>query len=140
MDPIFDKVIREPIKEKPPVYNPSNKTITFEGTQKSTYVDFDGETHSHIEEYKETADLNGIKDVKVTRKDSNTSKSYFCCFNQWKIVYELYLINSKNEKRLTKSEESWQFDRNEDRSIKYEKNYKSQYNIISLNKDLKSIK
>ena len=39
-----------------------------------------------------------------------------CCCKQWKIIYKIFHVNEKNEKKYIKEVVCWQPDRNEDKS------------------------
>ena len=39
-----------------------------------------------------------------------------CCCKQWKIIYKIFHINEKNEKKFKREVEYWQTNRNENKS------------------------
>ena len=64
----------------------------------------------------ENIDLNGIKEVEIERIDMNKSWGACCC-KSWMIIYRIFTINLKNEKKEAEDPiEYWQSNRNEDKS------------------------
>ena len=114
MDPIFKNVNKEINHIE--TYDSLNNKIVIKESTKYEYIDFDGEKYIRNEENIEIIDLNDeIKDVEVKNIDMNESWG-ICCCKQWKIIYKIFHVNEKNEKKFKKEAEYWQTDRKENKS------------------------
>ena len=114
MDPIFKNVNKT--VEHIETYDSLNNKIIIKESTKYQYIDFDGAYTIRNEENTKIIDLNDeIKDVEVKNIDMNESWG-ICCCKQWKIIYKIFHINEKNEKKFKRKVEYWQSDRNENKS------------------------
>jgi signal recognition particle receptor subunit beta len=115
MDPVF-LGINVKILDHIEIYDSLSNTISIKESKEYEYIDFDGSTKIVLEEETENIDLNGIKEVEIERIDMNKSWGACCC-KSWMIIYRIFTINLKNEKKEAEDPiEYWQSNRNEDKS------------------------
>ena len=113
---LFFKNVNKKIINHIETYDSLNNKIIIKESTKYDYIDFDGSHATKTEESTEIIDLNDeIQDVEVKNEDMNESCG-ICCCKQWKIIYKIFHVNEKNEKKYIKEVVCWQPDRNEDKS------------------------
>lgn len=111
-DPIF-RGVKVKIIDKVEMYDSLNNRYSIKIKKLYEINDFDG-TKSTLEESEtEMLDLNGIKEVRVSRVDSGESKGCLCC-KTWKIIYNIFYVNDKNEETKVRHLDYPQTKREED--------------------------
>ena len=111
-DPIFLGV-KVKIIDKVEMFDSLNNKYSIKIKKSKEYWDFDGTKQTLEDSETEILDLNGIKEVRVSRVDSGEYEGCLCC-KTWKIIYNIFYVNDKNEETKVRHIDYPQTKREED--------------------------
>jgi len=127
-EPIFLGV-KVKIINKVEMFDSLNNKYSIKIKKSKEYWDFDGTSQILEDSETEILDLNGIKEVRVSRVDSGEYDGCLCC-KTWKIIYNIFYVNDKNEETKVRHIDYPQTKREEDNCRKIQEEEEKRLGLI----------